>query len=227
MSTNKESSTTIDAALRLSIRQSTDRLLWSGVRADEPHSMLSSLNVDILNPNSNRTDNLVDDSTQVVTRADIDTLILAIGQRYQHLPEEKLSEIKATLLKNVGVSKANFSEIVNQVINEARVASEKISASLQQTPQEHMKQLLFAINEADKKISGLLGSMEDDGVTFDVRDKKRIQELQAWVDAHPDDKKSAQYQEYISLQRKMAQDAEAQANDPIPLLRIVLKCLVP
>lgn len=84
----------------------------------------------------------------------------------------------------------------------------------QQTREERVAQLTFEINQADKKISGLLGDMEDCGVEFDPVKKKRMAELRAWRDAHPDDKKSPEYKEYVALQREMAQEGLQQANDP-------------
>lgn len=146
------------------------------------------------------------------TAVDVDQIISDITAKYAGLTAAEIGTIKARLQTMIHNGIKNRSELTAQAEQEASsyVQSDRQGLS----PTQEIKRLALAIDEDDRKISGLLADMERDGVVFDPEKKRRLVELQAWVDAHPDDKSAAYYQEYVALQREMAQDGERQANDP-------------
>ncbi len=142
----------------------------------------------------------------------------AMLARLQLSPEHR-GEIESAIQSLGGASNKTAIDtlarnISNQIVDASHRTTTERSLNDQELREQRIGQLLATIGEIDKKISGKLGELEACGVEFSERDKQRMAELQAWAEANPNDKKSPQYQEYIALQRKMANEAERQANDP-------------
>lgn len=163
MSTGDEILAKADATFLSLIRNSAVGLVRSGVQSTDPLADAQAMDALAMEEPAAAFDydmpGAASGESRKITRADIEELVIAISQRYPLLLPEKVAEIKASLLVNIGVSKSNFSEIEVQAMNMARAASaERSDAQQPTTPEQKIEQLL---NRGDERLSNMYRDMKD------------------------------------------------------------------
>jgi hypothetical protein len=136
----------MDAAFRSLIRNSATGLVRSGVLSDDLPADALAMNEPAVAFNYNMPIGAQENQT-IITRADIEELVLSIQQRLQNLPTDKLAEIRANLLMNVGAAKTNFSEIVTQAMNQALAASDDVVANKQPATEQQLHNMMNAYKD--------------------------------------------------------------------------------